>query len=252
MPLKDQQPVDSNELLADINYLNQANKNEIDLITNGIRQRIDAVSNSGDAVELIIDEIAKELGQLKASVKLTEKVIHSIQQQQGRKFGSGPVRGRITNPASGLRFCASQLAGNKNLFPVESVDGGDNFCWSGSDPEIDFSFTLDRHELLEMQIHLICLIKPTYSRRMKIFIDGQHIKHWFAPLGPKMIVGCKLPCADKETQTDIKVVLPGTHSPSEISDSPDFRKLGIAISEICFDKPVGILTRFQMRLRIKK
>ena len=87
---------------------------------------------------------------------------------------------------------------------------------------------------------------------MKVFIDGKHIKHWFAPLGSMFIVACELPVTNQSTQTDIKLVLPGTHSPSETSNSPDTRKLGIAISEIRFDKPIGLLTRLLMRLRLKK
>jgi len=250
MSAEQQQQFDSKELLADIDYINQANKYEIGRIRNSIRQRMAEAANSNEVIETIINEVSAELGQLKSSVDMTDKALNAIRKHQtttlmgqASKAGSGDVFAR--------RFTARQLAGTKNMLPVETVEGGARISWSGSEPEIRFSFDLDRRDVLEMQMHLFCVMRKNYARNMKVFIDGNRVKHWNAIRGSSFVIACKLPVTNQTTETEVCIVLPGTVSPSDISDSPDTRKLGIAISEIRFDKPMGALSRLLMKLRVK-
>ena len=103
-----------------------------------------------------------------------------------------------------------------------------------------------------MQIRLFALIKPEYSKQMKVLIDGKHIKHRFTLDGSLFVVSCLLPSSDKSSQTGVKIVLPGTHSPTDLGSSLDGRKLGIAISEIRFGKPDSGFDPLLKRLRLKK
>lgn len=103
-----------------------------------------------------------------------------------------------------------------------------------------------------MQIHLSALIKPEYSKELKLFIDGQHIKHRFYLDDPLFVISCVLPVSSSNKRTEVRLLLPGTHSPAELGGGADNRILGLAISEVRFGKPGGRLSYLFKRLGLKK
>jgi len=252
MSAKEDQLRESGELLDDIRYVNQVSEQEVQRLRERLRRRVSAAGLHQDATGPLLDEVSAQLGLLSAKVKLTNQAVRSLQKEIDRPGRSKDIvadTGKMKPPPY-LTFGAAQLVENKNLLPMESVDGID-YCWSGADPEIRFSFPLDRSEKLGMQIRLLALIKPEYLRKMKIMIDGEHAKHRFAVDGRLYVVNCVLPSDQKGTPTDIAVLLPGTHRPADLGSSQDGRLLGVAISEIRFGDPESWLSNMLKRLKFK-
>jgi len=253
MPPENQKNLATDELLDDIRYVNMSNEAEIQRVGEDLLQHLAEVKLPKSVTNALIENISTQLGQLAVKVKMTEKAIQSLQAEQ--KHNGKP--GKNTEIQNGFqtnekRFPANQLVGGGNLLPLESSTGGVSYRWSGAGLEIPFQFMLNRNNKLEMQIRLYALIKPEYSKLLKVFIDGQHIKHRFYLDGSLFVVSCTLPVSASASQTEIKIQLPGTHSPSELGGGPDHRKLGIAISEIRFCKPSSGLSYLLKRLRLKK
>ena len=110
--------------------------------------------------------------------------------------------------------------------------------------------SINRNTDFEMQTWLFALIKPKYSKRLRVFVDGIHIKHRFAIDDSLFVVSCILPNLNRATPTDIKLVLPNTHSPMELGLSQAEKKLGIAISEIQFCTPSNGLVRLLKQFKL--
>jgi hypothetical protein len=242
------------DLIDDINFINQANMAEIKSIDNRLRQRIGDEIQSQETADSLIQEISTQLGQLAVKVELVEKIIHSLKPEQKLVSDTYPVSAGITDKQQVAHnlFTADVLAENNNILSMETSSNGVSYCWSGADPEIRFQFSLDRARKLEMQIWIFALIKPEYSKQLMVFIDGEHIKHQFRLKGSLFFASCLLPVSDKKGQTEVKIVLPGTHSPADLSGSKDGRQLGIAISEISFVPPASGFVRLLRRLRLSK
>lgn len=251
MPAEKKQQFDTGELLDDINYVNQANKDEIKRVKERIRLRIADADLARGVADAIIEEVSNHLGQLTVKVKLAEKAIRSMRPEQGRKTAPPGTGKAIDSHGADLKFSADQLAGNHNLLPMESSDNGTSYIWSGSSPEILFNFSLDRNKALGLQIRLFALIKPEYSKQLRILVDGWYIKHRYSVTGEFFVLSCNLPASPRTSQTTIKIVLPATHSPKELGTSNDERILGIAINEIRFGKPESGLAHFLKRLKLK-
>lgn len=245
-----QQQLNISELLDDITYVNQANKAEIKRVGDLMRSRIAAAKLPGKIPDSLIKELSGQLGQLSAQVKMTEKLVRS--NRHGRKNKTAPVslKNKIKSNIPEVRFGVEQLAGTKNLLPIESTGDGVSYVWSSSDPEIRFSFNLDRSKSVGMKIRLFALIKPEFSKQLKILIDGTHINHRFSVDEGLFVLSCTLAPSIKSERTEVKIVLPATHSPMELGPSRDDRKLGVAITEICFGKPEGGLNHLLKRLKI--
>jgi len=263
MTPENQQHLNISELLEDIRYVNQTTEAEIQRIGTHIRQLIDEANLTQSVTDFLVDDMSTQLGQLAAKVKLTEKAIQSLQTRQNNKSGPGKSTDKQNKSESGdvriatiqvsdMVFPANRLAGNRNLLPVEITSNGISYCWSSADPEILFNFSLNRQHKLEMQIHLSALIKPEYSNKLKVFIDGQHIKHRFYLDDPLFVISCVLPVSTSTKRTEVRLLLPGTHSPSELGSGADNRILGLAISEVRFGAPGGGFSYLLKRLRLKK
>ncbi|RLA38760.1 MAG: hypothetical protein DRR42_28215 [Gammaproteobacteria bacterium] len=250
MPTKKRQPLDTDSLLSDINYVNQANKNEIKRTNDQFRLRIAEVGLTGNAVDSIIKEVSTQLGQLSVKVNLAEQAIRSIRLEQKLKTTVPTAKHDINSNGEDLEFGVGLLVGNKNLLPIETNRAGINYVWSSANPETQFTFPLDRHKKLCMQIRLVSLIKPEFPEQLKIFIDEVHIKHSLSMDGDLFLVSCNLPSSSKTNETDIKIVLPATHSPMSLGGSGDGRKLGIAINEIRFVKFENRFTQLLKRLKL--
>ena len=247
--------IDIGELLQDIDYVNKTVSEEIERVKTSLQPQLNGASLPGTVAGPLIDEISTQLGHLAAKVKLTEKTSRLIRQELGASVETGydSIGSFGNTPTLTLRFAASQLVGNKNLFPVNTSANGVSYRWSGSDPETRFEFPLDRSNKLGMQIRIFALIKSEYLKQLKVLIDGHHIKHRISTQeGPIFVVSCTLPSSDKASHTAIKIVLPGTYSPIELGESQDERKLGIAINEFRFSKPESGFTHLLKRLRLFK
>lgn len=253
MPPENQHNLATDKLMDDIRYVNQSNEAEIVRISNHIRQHIAKVNLPQSVADSLIEYISTQLGQLASKVKMTEKAIQSLHAEQKHKVKTG----KTTENQSSFQpfdksFPANQLVSNGNLLPIEFSASDVSYRWSGAGPKIPFHFMLNRNNKLEMQIRLFALIKPEYSKQLKVFIDGQHIKHRFYIDGSLFVVSCTLPVSTSTSPTEILVLLPGTHCPSELGEGQDRRTLGIAISEIRFGKPRSGLSYLLKRLRLQK
>jgi hypothetical protein len=253
MSIENQQNLGVSELLDDIQFVNQSTEKEIERVGDDIRQRIDEAKLPQNLSNSIIDEVSEQLGQLAMKVNLTQKAVYSL--QATRKISTAAESEFVVErkkDQSGVSFPANIISENNNMLPVEKSPDGISYCWSGSDPEILFNFSLNRQHKLEMQIHLSALIKPEYSKKLKVFIDGQHIKHRFYLDDPLFVISCVLPVSTNTKQTEVRLLLPGTHSPTELGSGADNRILGLAISEVRFGSPGGRLSYLIKRLGLKK
>ena len=239
------------DLLDDIHYVNQANRVEIKRINSQIRSRIAETDLAGNVADAIIDEVSSQLGRLSTNVKLADKAIRSIKPERNHKIAVASSKDESNSKAAGLQFNALQLAGNKNLLPMEHSHSGISYAWSAADPETQFEFSLDRSKVLGMQLRLFALVKPEFSKQLKVFVDGTHVKHHFHVDKGFYVVSCNLSPSSKASQTQIKIVLPATHSPADLGISQDVRTLGIAISEIRFGKPESGFSHLLRRLKLK-
>jgi hypothetical protein len=152
-----------------------------------------------------------------------------------------------------MRITAQQLAANANLWPPESSPDGRTFCWSGSDPEIQFSFSLDRRSALQLQIRLHALMQDEYARQASITVDGQNLAHRVIREGTLTILSLELPARKRNNNalTVLKLVLPGTCSPADQGMNQDDRQLGVAINEIRLVRSLGAVAWLLRRLRSK-
>ena len=250
MQAEKQLPSDAGDLLDDINYLNQATKDEIQQINSQIRLRINEADLVGNVADSIIEEISSQLGRLTVKVKLTEKAIRSTIIRQDRKSKLDPKKSKLVNDGESLILGPELLVGNRNLLSIESSGDGISYVWSGSNPEIQFTFPLNRSKAIGMQIRLFALIKPEYSKQLKVLIDEIPVKHRFCLNEGLFVLSCNLPPSKETGQTTIAIILPATHSPMEVGSSEDKRKLGIAFHEICFGKPESRFAHLFKRLKL--
>ena len=239
------------ELLADLEYINQRTKEAIQDIGEQIRLRIANEQLPKEIANTLIADVSNQLGKITAKVNLTAYAISSMQQENALKVNLKSPKEDI-NQLTNLFFTAGQLQKTKNLLPVESAPNNITYCWSGDSPELDFSFSLDRNCVLSMQIRLFALIKPEFLKQLKVLVNDNHIKHSFTVDGVFVVVHCILPPSNRTTPTEVTIILPDTHSPMELGDSEDARKLGIAINEIRFGKPDSAFFHILKRLNLKK
>jgi hypothetical protein len=141
------------------------------------------------------------------------------------------------------RLTARQLAGIPNFWPLESSPEGVEYCWSAENPDILLSFTLDRHETLEMEIKLQALIRSEFLKDLQLLVDDQRLRYSVSASGALTVIRCRLPARDATGATRLKIKLPGAHSPEELGTGDDSRKLGIAISEIRVFSSIGMGAR---------
>ncbi len=247
----DTQHPETIELLEDIKYVTQANKEEISQINRQFRQRITEAGLADKATELIIKELSGELGQLSVKVKLAEKAIGKLLPKPAPKPSASSSISKPPKSRADIVFGTDRLAYNKNLLPLESSGDGTNYLWSGADPEIQFLFPLNRSKTLGMRIRLFALIKSEYSRQLKILVDGVHTEHQFSVSDGLYVLSCNLPPASDRNETEVQIVLPATHSPRDLGNSNDERKLGLAIADVSFGRPEGGLTQILRRLKLK-
>jgi len=251
MPTNKQQQLDVALLLDDINYVNQANRIEINRINDQFKLHIAEADPTGNIAVSFIEEVSSQLGQLSVKVSLAEQAIRSMRREQKHKFTEATTKNEMDGNGDGLQFGVRQLVSNKNLLPIETNKDGINYVWSSANPETQFTFPLDRRKKLCMQIRLVSLIKPEFPEQLKVFIDEVHIKHSLSMDGALFLVSCNLPSSSKTNETGIKIVLPATHSPMSLGGSGDGRKLGIAINEIRFVKFQNRFVQLLKRLKLK-
>jgi len=239
------------QILDDIHFVNVTTEAEIERARSRIRHLIAESALGADAAWDLEEEISRHLGQLGARITLAEKVISSLKPKQefAAKRRAGEAVSTKKGPAPLYRLSAGQFPVNNNLLPIESSPDGISYRWSGADPEVRFAVTFERGLKQELQILLVALIKPEYSKQLKVIVDGQHLAHEFRKKGKLYVASCALPARNGNVETHIKVVLPGSHSPMDMGESLDSRKLGIAISEIRVVRRRNPLARLIRRVR---
>ena len=239
------------ELLNDIRHVNQVTKEEIKRSGDHIRQLVYESSMPTEQANDLISEISVELGQLSAKIYLADKAILALQAKQKAKAKPAALRSQVERRTLSLKFEAHQMTDNRNLLPMERSPDGINYCWTGANSETSFSFDLDRKEPIGMNVRVFAFIKPEYSKELSFLIDGQHIKHFFSLSGTSFVLSCVLPPSSSTKKTDVKIVLPDTHSPTDLGGDLDDRKLGIAIIDFSFGEPESGFSRLLKRLKLR-
>jgi hypothetical protein len=236
-------------LLDDIRFVNQANKDEIEQLRAHIGQRIKDANLTENEADVVAREVSNLLGKLSAKVKLTEKAIHSLSQASSSQPGeaSGGVSSEDDEPV--LQFGIDEFYDNENLLPMQTSENGINYAWSSIEPEIYFTFPLDRSKPLGMAVRLFSVIKPAYVKQLKIMVDGRRVKHRALLDNGFIALSCNLPASEKANQTEIQIILPATHSPASLGVSKDSRKLGIAITDFRFGKTESDLEHLLRRIK---
>jgi hypothetical protein len=252
MPTEDKQNPDVRELLDDIQFVNRSAEAEISRVSNQVRRHLNKLNLPQDVANSLIGEVSSQLGQLTAKVKITEQALHNLQSELKKPLAGKNIIASTQATKGDICYPARKLAGTTNLLPIEISPNGISYCWSGANPEIKFDFVLDRKKKIGIQIKLFALIKPEYFRQLKVIVDGEHIKHRCTLDDGLFVASCKLPQSNKTSQTEVKIMLPDTHRPSDLGVAQDNRKLGVAISEIRLGKPMSELTYLLKRLRLKK
>jgi hypothetical protein len=239
------------QILDDIHFVNMMTEAEIKRARSRIHHLITESALGADGVRELEEEISRQLGQLGARVTLAEKAVGSLRpkQKSAAKHRAGAEVSAKKGPAPLYRLSAEQFPTDGNLLPVESSPEGISYRWSAADPEVRLTLALERGPKQELQLFLVALIKPEYSKQMKIIVDGRYLPHEFRKQGTHYVASCALPARNGNAETHVKVLLPGTHSPMDLGDSLDSRKLGIAISEIRVVKRRNPLARIIRRVR---
>ncbi|MCF6263988.1 MAG: hypothetical protein L3J24_10435 [Xanthomonadales bacterium] len=241
------------EILENIDYINRKAQIEIESVQVELQNLISGASLAGEASTVLLSEVSSRLGQLTTRVVLVEASVKSIKSQYKPGLRQKLALQTVvkSNQQSAFTVPVSQLPENTNLLPLEVSEGNISYCWTGDNPETEFSFSLNRGEVLGFKLCLFALIKPEYAKRLKIIVDGRHLKHWINIEDKLYILNCDIPVTTTTGLTSIAIVIPSTHSPKDLGTSGDERKLGIAISEIRFGRPGSKVDNFLKRLKLK-
>lgn len=110
-----------------------------------------------------------------------------------------------------------------NLYPVEWLDDGRAFRWSGPQPITEFLVYIARDVPLRLRITLMKAFEPAILDALQVSVDGTVVKH---PVGALQIVATVAPRMPLSTRpTRITLSTGSTASPG----GADTRRLGIAL-----------------------
>jgi hypothetical protein len=238
------QQADIADLLGDVSYLNQAANDEAVHLAQQLRQCVESSWTPDPVGETALSEIGGALGALSARVKLVENSLQCLQLQLDHQ--SRPTNRRVQPPGMVILSC-DELGDVAGLLDKETSAEGIDYRWSGDNPVIELALKVARAHSTELQIALFALIRPAYGQQMKIRVDGQEFSHRFARDGALFLATVNLP-PSSAALTRIVIELPATHSPAELGQSTDLRRLGVALSEIRFLPRAGLLMRLLKRL----
>lgn len=225
----------NSEELDNIRHVNQVLRAEVDRVATELSEFLDSLALPEETKGRIIDRLSREIGQVSAKVSLLEQAARAFDvHNRGASRTELVSAVGATSPSPTIEFPIALYQGNKNLLPLEHTATHIAYNWTADDPQTEFGFVLDRSRKMEMKIHILALIKPEYSRKMKIIVDGNHIKHKFFKSGDAYIARSILPVSEGSERTMVRMVLPGTFSPEALGGGEDGRKIGVALIKFGF------------------
>lgn len=119
-----------------------------------------------------------------------------------------------------------------NLYPSEACADG-AFRWLGPNRLTTFFAPISREVERTVILRLFAQVTEGMYGSMKIYVDGQLVKHEIEPKGKGAEVFVTLPVSDRVQDTVIGIFLPKLFKPSELKDtSTDHRKIGVAFTQI--------------------
>ena len=237
------------ELLEDVRYVNQLSQLECQRIAALVRQRVAEASLPDMVSEALLAEIADHLAGMEARIQLMERAIRDLENRIPGVHGHGTPGSRSLLPPSEKAFPAAWLAQAPNMGSLQKNPDGAEYSWTGPAPRTEFVVPLGPERPLELHVRLVALIKPEFLRELQILVDNSHLPHRVSQDGNTYLASALMPEPSGSKQTRIAIVLPSTHSPRELGTSQDTRKLGVAINEISFTRPVSRAKRILARLR---
>ena len=234
------------QTLVDVDYFHAMVVSEAANLRHRIRQ--DSGSDVATQLEALIEAVATTLGEVSARVRLIEQVLAAQDLQDG-------VR---ELPAAGVdlpdecELSADQLGSTSNLLALEHSADGVGFRWTGEDPRTTFEIPVSRATRRGLKINVVAVVKPEYLQAIELRVDGQSVPVGVSYDGSEHCLSANLPERGQRGITRLELRLPATHSPSEVSDSTDARKLGVAISSICIGAPVKIRSGRRLRSAVRR
>lgn len=181
-------------------------------------------------------ESARCLAELAAKVRIMEEVLLKEQDQNSD--------GNVALLNEALAVEAVNFYPHENFYEVEH-HGDLAFRWTGEDPRIDFPLLIARNEAKEVTISIVAVAKPEFIQSLAVFADGNPLKVIAKEVnGYINLVATLPPLAQKKDATLLSILLPETVRPSDVADSADTRRLGLAIQKVSVAKKARNLLRF--------
>lgn len=213
---------ENKQLVADIRYLNLEIQEQIKILQGSLQGSSSAETHA---------EVIRTLGELHARVNIIERAL----KQCDIELSDRPDLLRV-----GAVVHADDFIGFNNLLTLQKNSAGSKFCWTGEKRCTVFSFALERSRSMQLEIGIVALMKPAFSRKMMIVIDGETLRHKFKKQGEIFIASITLPVSGR-LETEIRILLPETLSHADIGSGKDAQKKGLAISFLSFQPvPTGL------------
>lgn len=222
-------------MIKDIEYLSAAIKQETTLAYEQLKDCVPKPDSISETNKQLLNKAAEIIGKLSAKVDLLDMAIEQIKPDY-HPIAEQPVLSITFNQQAEACIYARDLLGINNFRRIQLTDAGISYRWSGDRPVIELTLALDRRSPLELKLYTIALIKPRFSKLMKILIDGKHLRHKFKKGESEFVSSCVVPASDNARLTKLAIILPATFSPKELGVGQYTEKKGIAISRICFEK----------------
>lgn len=119
-----------------------------------------------------------------------------------------------------------------NLYPAEAYAEG-SFRWLGPNRLTKFFVPISREVERTFILRLFAQVTEGMYGSMKIYIDGELVKHEIEVKGGSAEVFVTLPVSDRAQDTVVGIFLPKLFKPSELTEgSTDHRKMGVAFTQI--------------------
>lgn len=221
-------------MIKDIKYLNSAIKQEISVAYQRLREIVADTDSITSENQQLLNEAAAMIGEISAKVNFLDRAIGLIEPD----YMADPERMVLNVKFEKNKACihAGDLTGIPNFLPMQITTRGKSYRWTSDNPVTDLTLLLSRDTPLELELHLVALIKPRYSKQMKIFADGKRLRHQFKKESSGFVSRCIIPASENAGFTKLTIVLPKTFAPKDLGVGGSTDKKGIAISRICFVK----------------
>lgn len=193
-----------------LEYLLDVEKNEI---KQNLRQRLAQADSETERIETICDEISTSLAQISARVSVIEKVMVSRMD----KVNPENIDGTRSYPAqeplkAQVNVSVKEIGERNSLSPIKYTDSGQPFIQIMPDSRIKVDLAVDRSEKKTLAVNVCEEIDRAFLNKVKILVDGEHIKHKVACVNDNDRLICHLPVKAGKRKTEVDIVTPAVSS----------------------------------------